>query len=182
MVSLPSQLFYNTQIPACLWFLARNKEGNSKFRNRNNEILFIDARELGTMISRKQKELSEKDIAKISDTYHNWRKSSETGFSGLKDGQDFNNLNPANQKIQKSCSDYVDIAGFCKSASIEDVRKNNYILTPGRYIDFKEVAEDGIAFDEKMQTLSSTLSSQMQKASKLDEAIKVNLAKIGIEI
>jgi type I restriction enzyme M protein len=77
MVSLPSQLFYNTQIPACLWFLARNKEGNTKLRNRNNEILFIDARELGTMISRKQKELSEKDIAKISDTYHNWRSKAD---------------------------------------------------------------------------------------------------------
>jgi type I restriction-modification system DNA methylase subunit len=84
MVSLPSQLFYNTQIPACLWFLARNKEGNSKFRNRNNEILFIDARELGTMISRKQKELSEKDIAKISDTYHNWRSQTRLRRTGLK--------------------------------------------------------------------------------------------------
>lgn len=162
MVSLPSQLFYNTQIPACLWFLARNKEGNNKLRNRNNEILFIDARELGTMISRKQKELSEKDIAKISDTYRNWRKSSETGLAEFKD--------------------YQNVPGFCKSATIEDVRKNNYILTPGRYIDFKEVAEDGIAFDDKMQTLSATLSAQMQKANDLDEAIKLNLSKIGIEI
>ena len=158
MVSLPSQLFYNTQIPACLWFLARNKEGNTKLRNRNNEILFIDARELGTMISRKQKELSEKDIAKISDTYHNWR--SKADFE----------------------ANYKDIAGFCKSANIQDVRKNNYILTPGRYIDFKEVAEDGIAFDNKMQTLSATLSAQMQKANDLDEAIKLNLSKIGYTI
>ena len=101
MVSLPSQLFYNTQIPACLWFLARNKEGNSKLRNRNNEILFIDARELGTMISRKQKELSDKDIAKISDIYHNWR--SKADFE----------------------ANYKDIAGFCKSANIQDIRKNN---------------------------------------------------------
>ena len=158
MVSLPSQLFYNTQIPACLWFLARNKEGNNKLRNRNNEILFIDARELGTMISRKQKELSEKDIDKISDTYHNWRSKS-----------DFE-------------ANYKDIAGFCKSANIQDVRKNNYILTPGRYIDFAVVAEDGVAFDEKMQTLSATLSSQMQKANELDEAIKLNLHKIGYTI
>jgi type I restriction enzyme M protein len=155
MVSLPSQLFYNTQIPACLWFLARNKEGNSKFRNRNNEILFIDARELGTMISRKQKELSEKDIAKISDTYHNWR--SKADFE----------------------ANYKDVAGFCKSANIQDVRKNNYILTPGRYIDFKEVEEDGIAFDEKMSTLTQTLKQQMQKANALDEAIKNNFNKIG---
>lgn len=173
MVSLPSQLFYNTQIPACLWFLARNKEGfsptggNGKggLRNRNNEILFIDARELGTMISRKQKELSEKDIAKISDTYHNWRRGNG---SSLPNG------------IQ--ITPYHDIPGFCKAATIEDVRKNNYILTPGRYIDFKEVADDGVAFDEKMQTLTTTLSAQMQKANELDEAIKLNLAKIGYEI
>ena len=141
MVSLPSQLFYNTQIPACLWFLSRNKEGNTKLRNRNNEILFIDAREIGTMISRKQKELSEKDIANISDTYHNWR--SKADFE----------------------ANYKDIAGFCKSANIQDVRKNNYILTPSKYIDFAAIAEDGIAFDDKMQTLSSTLSAQMQKAN-----------------
>jgi type I restriction enzyme M protein len=162
MVSLPSQLFYNTQIPACLWFLSRNKAStgsSSKFRNRNNEILFIDARELGTMISRKQKELSDKDIAKISGTYHNWRASTNS-----------------------ATNEYKDIAGFCKSATIEDVRKNNYILTPGRYIDFAAVAEDGIAFDDKMQTLAATLSVQMQKAHELDESIKVNLSKIGYEL
>jgi len=157
MVSLPSQLFYNTQIPACLWFLARNKTETTKFRNRANEILFIDARELGTMISRKQKELSDKDIAKISDTYHKWRsKEFET--------------------------EYKDVAGFCKSATIQDIRKNNFILTPGRYIDFKEVTEDGVAFDDKMKSLSATLSAQMQKAIALDEAIKLNLSKIGYEL
>jgi type I restriction enzyme M protein len=117
-----------------------------------------EARELGTMISRKQKELSEKDIAKISDTYHNWR--SKADFE----------------------TKYKDIAGFCKSANIQDVHKNNYILTPGRYIDFKEVAEDGIAFDEKMQMLSATLTAQMQKANELHEAIKLNLTKIGYEL
>ncbi len=189
MVSLPSQLFYNTQIPACLWFLARSKgeaksSPNGGFRNRQHEILFIDARELGTMISRKQKELSEKDIAKISDTYHNWRKASEPLIKNdLLDGSDLKNgksMKSLNQKNRSS--DYMDIPGFCKSATIEDVRKNNYILTPGRYIDFKEVAEDGVAFDEKMQTLSATLSAQMQKAHELDEAIKLNLAKIGYEI
>jgi type I restriction enzyme M protein len=131
----------------------------SKFRNRNNEILFIDARELGTMISRKQKELSEKDIAKISDTYHNWRASTNS-----------------------AANEYKDIAGFCKSATIEDVRKNNYILTPGRYIDFKEAVEDSEAFADKMQTLTAVLSAQMQKAGALDEAIRVNLLKIGFEV
>jgi len=157
MVSLPSQLFYNTQIPACLWFLARNKTETVKFRNRANEILFIDARELGVMISRKQKELSEIDIAKIADTYHKWRS-------------------------KEQFADYKDIAGFCKSANIQDIRKNNYILTPGRYIDFKEVEQDGIEFNEKMQKLTSMLSEQMAKAKDLDNQIIQNLAKIGFRL
>jgi len=160
MVALPSQLFYNTQIPACLWFLARNKTETTKFRNRTNEILFIDARELGTMISRKQKELSEKDIATISNTYHNWR-----------------SLSPALSKGEGV--GYQDVPGFCKSTTIEDVRKNNYILTPGRYIDFKEAEDDGVGFDEKMKQLTKTLKEQMQKAVSLDNDIKNNLEKIG---
>lgn len=158
MVALPSQLFYNTQIPACLWFLARNKEGNSKLRNRNHEVLFIDARELGTMISRKQRELTDIDISKVAETYHNWRSP------------------------ERFEADYKDVPGFCKSANIQEVRKNNYILTPGRYIDFKAVEDDGVAFEEKMQTLTATLAEQMDKANELDTAIKTNLAKIGFEI
>ena len=157
MVALPSQLFYNTQIPACLWFLARNKTETTKFRNRANEILFIDARELGTMISRKQKELSEKDIATISNTYHNWREKNANTI-------------------------YNDIAGFCKAATIEDVRKNNYILTPGRYIDFKEAEDDGVSFDDKMKQLTKTLKERMQKAVLLDNDIKNNLEKIGYKL
>ncbi|KAA6339917.1 Type I restriction enzyme EcoKI M protein [termite gut metagenome] len=156
MVALPAQLFYNTQIPACLWFLSRDKTETTKFRNRSNEILFIDAREMGTMISRKQKELTDKDIAKIADTYHHWR--------------------------GKEQEKYSDTAGFCKSANIQEIRKNNYVLTPGRYIDFKEVEEDGQAFDEKMQHLTAMLKEQMQKANELDEAIKNNLLKIGYEL
>jgi type I restriction enzyme M protein len=155
MVALPAQLFYNTQIPACLWFLSRNKTATTQFRNRSNEILFIDAREMGTMISRKQKELTDEDIAKIADTYHHWR-----------------------GKEQKK---YSDTAGFCKSAKIQEIRKNNYVLTPGRYIDFKETEDDGQAFDEKMQHLTATLKVQMQKANELDEAIRENLKKIGYD-
>jgi type I restriction enzyme M protein len=156
MVALPSQLFYNTQIPACLWFLSRNKT-NSKFRNRSNHILFIDARELGSMISRKQKELTDADISNITSTYHNWR----------------------SKEYKKK---YKDVAGFCKSAGIEDIRKNNYILTPGRYIDFKETEEDGHAFEEKMKELTAALKKQMQKAGELDEQIKKNLKKIGYKL
>ena len=161
MVSLPSQLFYNTQIPACLWFLARNKTGGSNkgnpYRNRTNEVLFIDARELGTMISRKQRELTDNDIASIADIYHKWRS-------------------------REQFAEYKDIAGFCKSANIQDIRKNNYILTPGRYIDFKEVEEDGQAFEEKMQQLTATLAEQMEKSASLDAAIRTNLAKIGFTL
>ena len=156
MVSLPSQLFYNTQIPACLWFLARNKT-NGKFRNRSNEILFIDAREMGSMISRNQRELTNVDILKISETYHNWR------------GKEFSEK-------------YKNIAGFCKYANIQEVRKNNYVLTPGRYIDFKETEEDNVDYNEKMKSLTSSLKVQMEISIKLDEIIKENLKKIGYEL
>jgi type I restriction enzyme M protein len=157
MVALPSQLFYNTQIPACLWFLARNKIESAKYRKRTDEILFMDIREMGTMISRKQKELTDKDIAKIANTYHNWRnKTPETP--------------------------YKDIAGFCKSANKENIIKNNYILTPGRYIDFVEVEDDTDTYEDKMQNLTQILRGQMAKASEMDDAIKVNLAKIGYTI
>jgi len=109
------------------------------------------------MISRKQRELTDKDILKISDTYHNWRS---------KEYQDT----------------YKDIPGFCQAANIQQVRKNNYILTPGRYIDFAAEVEDGIAFEDKMQKLAATLKEQMQKATALDETIKANLKKIGYEL
>lgn len=156
MVSLPSQLFYNTQIPACLWFLARNKS-NGKFRNRSNEILFIDARELGSMISRRQKTLTDDDIKKISDIYHNWRSKTE---------------------FEK----YKNIPGLCKSVTIQEVRKNNYTLTPGRYIDFKELEEDSEEYEEKMKRLSTELATQLKQAQALDESIKNNLKSIGYEL
>ena len=156
MISLPAQLFYNTQIPACLWFMARNKT-NGKFRDRSKKVLFIDAREIGSMISRKQKELTETDIEKIAGAYHNWR----------------------GKEWEKT---YRDEPGFCKSATLEEIRKNNYVLTPGRYIDFKEAEDDSETFDEKMKLLTATLKQQMDKAGELDAAIKSNLAKLGFNI
>ncbi|MBS1680180.1 MAG: SAM-dependent DNA methyltransferase [Bacteroidetes bacterium] len=175
MVALPSQLFYNTQIPACLWFLARSKTNpatsgtGSKFRNRSNEILFIDARELGTMISRKQKELTDKDIAKISGTYHNWRNKPSPHPSSTRKGSEGEGV-------------YKDIPGFCKAVNIQEVRKNNYVLTPGRYIEFKEVKEDKKDFNTKMKALTKTLAEQMQTSGTLDKEIKKNLKKIGYEL
>lgn len=153
MVALPTQLFYNTQIPACLWFLARNKT-NGKFRNRSNQVLFIDAREIGRMISRKQKELTEEDISRIGEIYHSWR------------SKDWD---------QK----YKDIPGLCKSVAIEEIGKNNFILTPGRYIEFKEEEDDGVEFEEKMNKLTSGLREQIIKSKELDEQIVKNLSSLG---
>jgi type I restriction enzyme M protein len=156
MVALPTQLFYNTQIPACLWFLARNKT-NGKFRNRSGHFLFIDAREKGTMISRRQKELTDEDITFIGAIYHNWR---------CKDWE----------------SKYKDVPGLCKSVSLDEVKKNNYVLTPGRYIDFKEEEDDGEVFDEKMMKLTAELKEQMTKVKELDDVISKNLSSIGYYI
>jgi type I restriction enzyme M protein len=155
MVALPSQLFYNTQIPACLWFLARNKT-NGKYRNRSGHFLFIDAREIGTMINRRQKELSDEDIASIGEIYHNWRSK---GWE----------------------SKNHDVPGLCQSVPLDVVRKNNFVLTPGRYIDFKEEEDDGEIFEEKMKKLTSDLKDQMSKSFELDNMINANLKKIGYE-
>ena len=173
MVALPSQLFYNTQIPACLWFLSRNKTETTKFRNRSNEILFIDAREHGSMISRKQKELTDSDIDAIAEIYHNWRgKNLNHDSLDLQDNHDFR------KEHNHNFQGYCDVPGLCKSANIEEIRKNNYILTPGRYIDFKETEDDGIAFAEKMNTLTATLYGQMEEETRLNELIRENLRKI----
>ena len=127
MIALPSQLFYNTMIPACLWFVARDKS-NGKFRNRKGEVLFIDARKMGKMVDRRHRELTDEEIKKIASTYHAWR-----GEGG----------------------EYEDVPGFCKSATIEEIRKHNHILTPGRYVGFEEEEEDDEHFDEKMKRLTS---------------------------
>jgi len=153
MVSLPAQLFYNTAIPACLWFLAKNRT-NGKFRNRTNEILFIDARSLGTLINRRNREFSETDIRQIADTYHNWR-----------------NVN----------GNYEDIAGFCKNTTIEEVKNNNWVLMPGRYVGTEEIENDGIPFEEKMQTLTSKLSEQFEQNTSLEKSIRENLKSIGYD-
>ena len=155
MVALPSQLFYNTMIPACLWFAARDKK-NHKFRDRRGQVLFIDARNMGVMIDRRHRELTEEDVKKISNTYHAWR-----GENKLK---------------------YEDVTGFCKSAKLEEVEKNNFILTPGRYVGIQEEAEDDEVFEEKMKRLTAELSEQMKEGKKLDEEIKKNLESIGFKV
>jgi len=153
MVALPGQLFYSTQIPVCLWFIAREKK-NGRFRERRGQTLFIDARKLGTMIDRVHRELTEEDIRKIADTYHAWRGDPSAG-------------------------DYEDIPGFCRSATLDDIRQHNYILTPGRYVGAAKVEDDGEPFEEKMARLTAALREQSTQAEKLDQIIWANLEDIG---
>jgi type I restriction enzyme M protein len=160
MVALPGQLFYSTQIPVCLWFLARNKK-NGRFRDRRGETLFIDARKLGTMADRVHRELTDADIAKIAGTYHAWRGDKDAGL-------------PAGQ-----AGEYADIPGFCKSATLDDIRKHGHVLTPGRYVGAEAQEDDGEPFDEKMRRLTATLREQQAEAAKLDAAIAANLRELG---
>ena len=156
MVALPTQLFYNTQIPACLWFLSRNKT-IGKYRNRSGHFLFIDAREVGRMVSRSQKELTDEDITAIGKIYHTWRsKEWETK--------------------------YKDIPGLCQSVALEVVRKNNFVLTPGRYIDFIEEEGDGIEFEQKMKDLTNCLKKLLDESEVLDNEMKQELSKIGFAL
>jgi len=154
MVALPGQLFYSTQIPVCLWFLTRNKS-NGRFRMRTGETLFIDARKLGSMIDRVHRELTDDDIRKIADSYHAWR--------GDKDCE----------------AKYEDVPGFCKSATLDDIRHHGHILTPGRYVGAAEVEDDGEPFEEKMARLTSALREQTERSEKLDQIIWGNLEDIG---
>ncbi|MDO6513588.1 class I SAM-dependent DNA methyltransferase [Neptuniibacter sp. 2_MG-2023] len=161
MIALPGQLFYTTQIPVCLWFLTKNK-GEDKirgYRNRQGETLFIDARQMGTMASRIHKELTSDDLAKIAGTYHAWRGETQDGSGTL--------------------AQYEDVAGYCKAASLADIQKNDYVLTPGRYVGAADIEDDGIPFEDKMRELSQTLYRQMKEAEALDKTIRQNLEGLG---
>lgn len=158
MVALPGQLFYSTQIPVCLWFLARDKKNGlggrgKKMRNRQKETLFIDARKLGTLVDRVHRELSDDDIAKIADTYHRWRGDGE--------------------------GKYEDVAGFCKSATTDEIASHQFVLTPGRYVGAEEVEDDGEPFDEKMKRLVATLEEQFAEGARLETEIRKNLRGLG---
>ncbi|MGX9706828.1 class I SAM-dependent DNA methyltransferase [Laceyella tengchongensis] len=155
IVTLPGQLFYSTQIPVCVWVMAKKEAKNR--RNREGEILFIDARKLGHMVDRVRRELSDKDIQKIARTFHAWRGQKEAG-------------------------EYEDIKGFCKSATLEEVREHEYILTPGRYVGIEETEEDEEAFADKMARLTSELAEQFAKSRELEEEIRKNLRGIGYEV
>jgi type I restriction enzyme M protein len=157
MVALPGQLFYSTQIPVCLWFLARNKrngkgqEGKA-LRDRSGEILFIDARKLGRMADRTHRELDEVDLQRIANTYHSWRG----------DG----------------VGSYADVPGFCKTTALDEVRKHGHVLTPGRYVGAEEVEADGEPFADKLARLTQELEGQFAESARLEKAIRNNLATL----
>jgi type I restriction enzyme M protein len=150
MIALPGQLFYSTQIPVCLWFLARDKK-NNRFRDRRGEVLFIDARKLGTMIDRTQRELSDTDIDRIAGTYHAWRGDKDSGK-------------------------YEDLAGFCKSATLDETRAHQHVLTPGRYVGAEEVEDEGESFEARFPVLVTRLEAQFATSRQLDEHIRCTLA------
>jgi type I restriction enzyme M protein len=154
IVMLPTQLFYNTGIPACLWFLSRSKNGN-KNRNRKGEVLFIDASQLGYMVNRRNRAFDDDDIQKIAGTYHEWKR----------DG-----------------GKYQDIKGFCKSATLVQIEKHNFVLTPGRYVGIPDEVASEISFEETMGALTAELAAQMKEAAELDQEIKIQLAKVGFEL
>jgi type I restriction enzyme M protein len=152
MVALPGQLFYSTQIPVCLWFLARDKS-NGRFRDRRGETLFIDARKLGTMVDRVHRELTDSDISRIAGAYHAWR-------GELADA-------------------YADDPGFCKAGTSDQIRSHGHVLTPGRYVGAAALEDDGEPFDEKMQRLVVMLEEQQTAAASLDAAISSSLRDLG---
>lgn len=165
MVALPGQLFYSTQIPACLWFLARNKNPangkagglpNQSLRDRRGHVLFIDARKMGVLVDRTRRELTDEEVRKITDTYHAWR-------------------------CEAGAGEYADVAGFCKSATLDEIAKHGHVLTPGRYVGAAEVEDDGEPFEEKMARLSQLWREQRQQAVNLDAAIEANLKALGYD-
>ncbi|OOE45307.1 type I restriction-modification system subunit M [Salinivibrio kushneri] len=164
MVALPGQLFTNTQIPACIWFLTKTKKARTdkagrQLRDRKGEVLFIDARHLGYMKDRVLRDFSMDDIAQVADVFHAWKTGAEVNGTT-----------------------YQDQAGFCKSATLDEIKKHDFVLTPGRYVGAADVEDDGIPFAEKMATLTEKLSEQFAESAKLEAEIKKNLAGLGYEL
>jgi type I restriction enzyme M protein len=154
MLALPGQLFTNTQIPACVWFLTKNKKARGKNRDRSGQTLFIDARQLGFMKDRVLRDFAPEDIEKISGTFKAW----------------------------KHGEGYEDVKGFCKSADLKEIASQGYVLTPGRYVGAAEVEEDSEPFEEKMPRLVAELGAQFKESARLETAIKANLRGLGYDI
>jgi len=152
MIALPPQLFYGSQIPACLWFLARNKH-NGKFRDRSSKTLFIDARKIGHMVDRVHREFSDEDISRIASTYHLWRGETDTDT-------------------------YQDIPGFFKSATTGEIATHNYVLTPGRYVGAEDIEDEDEPFNDKIARLTASLEKQFDESESLETAIRRNLERL----
>jgi type I restriction enzyme M protein len=151
MVALPGQLFTNTQIPACIWFLTRSKSARNGTRDRKGETLFIDARNLGYMKDRVLRDFAPEDIRKIADTFHAWKRG----------------------------ENYADEAGYSKAAKLEDIKKHDYVLTPGRYVGAAEQEADGEVFEDKMARLTAQLNEQFEESAQLETVIRENLARLS---
>lgn len=156
MVSLPGNLFYGVTIPCCLWFLTRNKKPEG-LRDRSGEVLFIDARKLGTIYDRVRRDFSYDDVLQISDAYHAWRGQSDA--------------------IERRGA-YKDISGFCHSASLDDIKTNNYVLTPGRFVGAENEIDDGIPFEEKFSELKNKLAEQFNESERLQNLIRIKVNEL----
>ena len=191
MVAMPGQLFYSTQIPVCLWFICRNKRGKPSpqtplpvgegQRDRRGEILFIDARKLGSLVDRDHREISDEEIKRIAKTYAAWKQVAPPHPAS---GHPL----PKGEGTEESSSTsgggaggegYIDVPGFCKSANLDEIARHGYVLTPGRYVGAEELEDDGIPFEEKMQDLTARLYSQMEESAQLDKVIRKNLTELG---
>jgi len=152
IVAMPDKLFFNTGIPVSLWFISKDRHGNGH-RKRLGEVLFIDARKLGTMLSRRLRELTDEDITKIASTYHSWR-------------------NPRGE--------YEDIPGFAKSASLDDIKQHDFVLSPGRYVGAEETVVDQEIVDEKIQRLKIELFTEFDRGLQLEKQIRDRLGDLGV--
>jgi type I restriction enzyme M protein len=157
MVALPGQLFYSTQIPACLWFLARDKNPGKGLRDRRGQVLFIDARKLGVLVDRTRRELTDEEVQTIADTYHAWRGEKDAG-------------------------EYADVAGFCKSASLDEIRKHGHVLTPGRYVGAQGLVKEDESFEERMTRLTTELGQHFMESASLQAKVREQLKHIGFSI
>ncbi len=167
IVALPGQLFRSTQIPACLWFLSRARSSGER-NSRQGETLFIDVRKMGHMLDRTRRDLSSEDIARVAGTYHAWRGHARHSGEGR---------NPDGRGGVGG--EYADVPGFCKSATLKEIRKHSHVLTPGRYVGAEPQADDGVPFEDKMARLSTQWREQQAEAQRLDAAIEANLARLG---
>ncbi len=150
MIALPGQLFYSTQIPACLWFLAKNKK-NGRFRDRTGQVLFIDARKLGYMVDRTRREFADEDVQTIASTYHRWREG----------------------------EGYEDAPGFCKAVTGKEIREHAHVPTPGRYVGAEQAEDDREYFTEKMARLTEILEAQFAEGERLETEIRDNMRRLG---